>query len=162
MMIIEESDVQVVEMGEVFVNDSPAEYKVHGVGSCIILFLWDLSSELSMAMHGVRPFHKVYSHFEDCIESLFYDGMDELEEYNSFDSRNFRAGIVGGAQLFDWSYDLGSKNIEKVKELLALEKISIEFEDVGGSASRSVFFNSLTRQVDIQTYDKLTHQNPTI
>ncbi len=54
--------------------------------------------------------------------------------------KNLTAKIFGGGSVTRSSIDIGEKNINYIKEYLALENITITNQDVGGTHPRKVYF----------------------
>ncbi len=63
--------------------------------------------------------------------------------------------MVGGAQLFTFEgaserLDVGKRNIEAVKRLLAESRLKLVAEDVGGGSGRTVTLNTSTGDVSVK------------
>ncbi|MFH1767840.1 MAG: hypothetical protein ABH858_01590 [Candidatus Omnitrophota bacterium] len=67
-----------------------------------------------------------------------------------------RAKLFGGAHMFsaisvDSPLNIGAKNVEKSKEVLAACKIKIVAEETGGSYGRTIEFNLADGKVRVKT-----------
>jgi len=80
-------------------------------------------------------------------------------------ARALQALLVGGAQMFPMGAasiaSIGDKNVEAARRVLAERKIPIVFEDIGGTAGRTVVFNNTTGQVAVKTLRAMSSRGGT-
>lgn len=130
----------------------------HGVGSCVVVALYDGQTKLGALAHimlpgksdggkNVRPAQ--YS--DQAIEGM----LEELERRGSPRGR-LVAKIAGGAQMFLFSSLLvdespGKRNVEAVVRKLGEEGIPLIAMDVGDHFGRTVEFHTESGQMIIKT-----------
>ena len=83
------------------------------------------------------------------------DLVEELEKLGA-EKRFLKAKIMGGAHMFGFAktnkvFNIGARNVEKVKEVLKTLKLRLVAEDVGGSYGRSLYFYLETGDVRVRT-----------
>ncbi len=137
-----------VGMGELKIANSPAILAAYGVGSCVIVAMYDSKSKIGGFAHvmlpdssGIDPEKLNPVKFADTAVPLLFE---KLISEGVISSR-LVAKIVGGSEMFppteDFSSNIGKLNAEAVR--CAMEKIGvhIEAEDLGGNRGRSMEFN---------------------
>ncbi|MCX6343712.1 MAG: chemotaxis protein CheD [Armatimonadetes bacterium] len=147
-------DDGIARMGEVvFSGPNLPELRALGLGSCIGLCAFDPSTKLACLAHIVLP----QARTKDTDEAGKY--ADTAIPYvvkqmtaRGANASRLRFAIAGGAQLFsfpgsDSQLDVGRRNIEAVKELLADMNLKLVGEDTGGKSGRTVTFDSQTGEV---------------
>jgi chemotaxis protein CheD len=152
--VIKEKEI-LVNTGEVKFSNGPAVFSSRGIGSCIVLFIYDPKRKNGGVAHIMLP-----SDAPSAPESkfLFADKAvgDLLQKLTAEGSMipNLKAKIVGGANMFEWAEadelkDLGKTNIEKVKKELLKHRVYLAAEAVGGSAGKTVKCYTDTGKVHI-------------
>ena len=73
---------------------------------------------------------------------------------------SLHAILIGGAQMFPTGAStiasIGDQNVLAARRVLAERKIPVIFEDIGGTAGRSVVFSNVTGQVTVKTLKAIT------
>jgi chemotaxis protein CheD len=129
----------VVHSGEVRFSDHPAVFVSPGVGSCVILFIYEPWKKIGGVAHIMVPgdsTSKFSTHralFANTAPAFL---IDRLKEYGAEPGR-LKAKIIGGGNMFDWAEadglrNLGRYNIEQVKRELIKSRIYLAAEEVGG------------------------------
>ena len=133
-----------VPMGNVRVNSGGETLTASGIGSCLVIALWDPVRRAGGLAHAMLP---PASRPPGCNgqDTKYTDAaIDEmLGQMLAGGSKreHLEAKIVGGANMFpNLKADLGSENIRSAKEKLDREHIGLTRECVGGAAGRSVEF----------------------
>jgi chemotaxis protein CheD len=133
-----------VGIGEYRVGNSPMT--VIGLGSCIALILHDSRRKTGAVAHVMLPASNGNrdrpGKFADTAVPVL---LDELKEQGS-NCRSVTARLVGGASMFrnfNGSLNIGERNAEALRVLLADHRIPIELEEVGGNTGRSVLYRPL-------------------
>ncbi len=120
-----------------------------GLGSCVGIALYDAERKIGGLAHVLLYYSK---HFESGLNSFnpakFADTAIPLlvrqMEKAGGRSKNFRAKIAGGSQLFNFrrtdNTSIGEKNVEAVRETLKKLEIPLRGEDVGGNFGRTMRF----------------------
>ncbi|WKK81610.1 chemotaxis protein CheD [Marivirga arenosa] len=125
------------------------EMVCYGLGSCIGLFLQDRRLKITSGAHIPVVKTCVNTGFLSA-EEIVYKMFTQLGELGS-DLKALRAKVVGGANLYNSSFEIGKRNIEAINELLLYNKVYIAGQDLGGNVARTVHFVSTTGECHIQT-----------
>jgi chemotaxis protein CheD len=143
-----------VRMGELAISDTPGDVLVSlGLGSCIGLALVDKRAGVAGLAHIVLPastgtpkpesLHK----FADHAVPALVDGMVERGASRVF----MQASLVGGASMFAGTgLEVGARNAEAVRELVAGRRVPVVAEAVGGSRGRTVKVNVASGTVSVR------------
>ena len=116
-----------------------------GIGSCVVVCLYDSDQKLGALCHIMLPAHPESSslsplRFADTAIPLV---LDELASMGSH-QQHLVAHLIGGASMFqdlgEFVNKIGSQNIAAVQQALGQREIHIESMDVGGNTGRSVSF----------------------
>ena len=137
----------VVGIGEGIVARAPHIISSLGLGSCVVLTLYDtqrriggLAHIMLPDSHSVNGYHTPYQCADTAIAAL----LDELCGKGAM-RRNIVAKMVGGARMFsdyeNGSAGIGEQNIASIKNILKRERISLIGEDTGGHHGRSIEFH---------------------
>lgn len=122
------------------------EWVIFGLGSCIGLILLNPVSRVSGMAHIVlprapspepNPWEPV--RYADTGVAFLVAAVARL----SGDRGPIWAMMVGGARILDQLADIGSRNIEAVREALAGHRIPVVAERVGGTKSYTLRWNPL-------------------
>lgn len=141
---------KVLHINQTFATDKSAHYVCFGLGSCIGLFLVDRKKGLSGGAHILLPSNGEgeFRDASDMIETL----LTQLSGLGST-LQGLRAKVTGGAQIFDGTR-IGARNSEAVLKQLVERKIYVAAQDIGGRASRTARFTSLTGELKISTSEQ--------
>jgi chemotaxis protein CheD len=134
-----------VGMGELKVARHPSCLVVYGIGSCVILTLYDEKNKIGGFAHimlpdstGIEKEKICAGKFADTAVPLLYEMMAEEGAYKS----KLVAKIVGGAEMFppteDFSNNIGQDNVAAVENALKALEIPVAAQDTGGSRGRSI------------------------
>lgn len=169
----------IVNMGEGAVRRAPAVIASVGLGSCVVLMLYDPGQRIGGLAHILLPNSPVHSSGEcgqrypdnwkrqrgeniappDKPVYLYADTalIALFKEMTCMGASSFNiyAMIAGGARMFSEDEPsvngMGARNIMSIKKLLKREKISVIGEDTGGSQGRSVDFHLDSGRVMVRT-----------
>ena len=133
---------RMVRMGELAISDTPGDVLVSlGLGSCIGLALVDKRAGVAGLAHIVlpetsgNPKPEAMNKFADHAVPALVDGMVERGASRVF----MQAALVGGASMFAGAgLEVGSRNADAVRELIASRRVPVVAEAVGGSKGRTV------------------------
>jgi len=160
-----------VEMAQMAVAGSDTILKTSGVGSCIVITIYDSISKVGGMAHAMLASAKSKTHFGDTVatarEGINEGNLDakyadqaveklvaELEKLGG-KKQNFKAKLIGGARMFKLlsgdKFGIGYQNTESAKHKLEELGIFIESEDTGGTIGRSVEFNLENGLVSVNT-----------
>lgn len=114
-----------------------------GLGSCIGLTLYDEHLRTGAMVHIMLPDSAGRSDrpgkYADTAIPLIIEELGALGSKK----RSLIAKIAGGACMFEYfgaNLNIGERNIQKVRAILASSQIKLVSEDVGGKVGRSVTF----------------------
>lgn len=135
-----------------------------GLGSCVGIVLYERTKNIAGLVHIMLPDSTKIRQNQNKLK--FADtgilAMIEELEKQGLNRKNMIAKIAGGARMFLFSSDsslgnIGEKNVEAVKEVLAKYGIKIVAEDVGLDYGRTIVFNPETKELSIVKAGKQTH-----
>ncbi|HMM58575.1 MAG TPA: chemotaxis protein CheD [Candidatus Rifleibacterium sp.] len=137
-----------VGMAELKIARCPEQLVVYGIGSCVIVSLYDPKSKAGGLAHvmlpdstGIDPKTINPLKFADTAVPALYEALTGAGAFKS----SLVAKIVGGSEMFppteDFENNIGRDNTEAVKK--ALKKLSLPLiaEDTGGRRGRSIEFD---------------------
>lgn len=129
-----------VNSGELRFSSMPAMFVSSGIGSCVVLFIYDPKKKIGGVAHIMLPGDE--SNRLTTRKALFANTApaflaSKLTEMGA-DPASLKAKIIGGGNMFDWAEaegfrDLGRYNVEQVKRELLKERIYLAAEVSGGS-----------------------------
>lgn len=135
---------------------SEGEILSSGIGSCVLVILYDPETKVGGIAHILLPDEKYSRKVSDrnrfprpAITNL----LSEMERLGADRSRIF-ARLVGGSSMFntDRHEPIGDKNVAACRRILNELGIPIRAEDTGGNWGRSVSLDIKTGRVRITTY----------
>jgi len=135
-----------IGMGQGVVAGAPHIISSLGLGSCVVVTLYDSKRKLGGLAHIMLPdsnnlngYHPVYQCADTAIATL----IKELLIKKATPS-DMVAKLVGGARMFsDYeseSTGIGEQNVASIRNILKRERISLIGQDTGGHHGRSVEF----------------------
>jgi|Deesub1362B_J571_1020462.scaffolds.fasta_scaffold01481_3 chemotaxis protein CheD len=150
-----------IGIGEGKVLKGEGVLKAIGVGSCVVIILFDRKNKIGGFAHSMLPAPKridentpVFRYVNRAIPQL----LREMEILGA-DKSNIEAYIVGGATIFDsplatspWS--IGSRNVLEARNILTRMMIKIVREEVGGNEGRTVIFDVGKGEIRVKKRDK--------
>lgn len=159
----------IVNTGELFVGRSPAVIEAPGIGSCLVVCLYDETKKQGGLAHIMLPAGPETGElqtliiagkpqFQPSLPAKYADaGLDRLAGKLSNLGSSFAgltAKIAGGAEMFTVLKDgvgtIGSQNLAAARQKLNSMGIKIISEDVGGNVGRSVKFFLETGDIEIR------------
>jgi chemotaxis protein CheD len=145
-------------MGEGVVARGPHVVASTGIGSCVVVTLYDAKRKAGAMAHVMLPDSAAVPQaqgsfqFADTAIHLLLDGLHERGSL----LEDIVAKMVGGARMFS-SYDdrtkgIGSENIRRIKDILGTKGIPLAGWDVAGNHGRSVEFHLISGQLFVKTF----------
>ena len=125
-------------------NDASAEIVTYSLGSCLGITIYDPLKKVGGLLHLMLPASNIDHVKAAEMPYMFVDtGVPRLfhAAYNLGADRNrIIVKVAGGSQLLDAQgiFNIGVRNIESFKKLLAQQGLNIHGNDTGGMASRTV------------------------
>lgn len=172
------SDID-VHIGKVVINPGNYNLVANGVGSCLIITLYDSKLRIGALAHSLLPSSvrrnadygqnlsaPASSNKQGCMTAerntvktedtkyidVAIDKMLKGLETAGAKRADLEAKLIGGANMFSFiADDIGGKNVLSAKDKLKKEGIRIVGECVGGSQGRSVEFSPATGVVTVKT-----------
>ena len=154
-----------IKIAELFVGDSSHVIITNGVGSCVIIVLYDRLAHIGGMAHAILPrtrniktpvfpkdaAGKIFVKFADtAVDTLLEEVIAE-----GGTKEHLVAKLIGGAHMFSLlegdKFGIGFENTESARERLAFHGVPIETEVVGGTVGRNVHFDCGTGIVEITT-----------
>jgi len=149
-----------VGIGQLYVARSPAKLVCLGLGSCVAIALWDVSTKIGGMAHVMLPDEKCASKriFENPAGKFGTTAVKALTSEMKSEGANIYttvAKIAGGANMFKdvgiEMKDIGLKNAEAVKCSLGEHRIRVVADDIGGTHGRTVELDTATGKLSIRT-----------
>lgn len=145
-----------VGMAELRIGQEPDVLAAYGVGSCVIVIMFDPRSKKGGLAHVVLPDSAGISQerlnprkFADTAIPLLFQTLAHAGAYRS----SVWAKMVGGAEMFPLTEDhntrIGAKNSEAVESALTKLGVPIQGKELGGSCGRSVELHLDTGKVSV-------------
>lgn len=135
-----------VKMGEYEIQESPIIIQSMGIGSCVVICLYDRKRKIGGLAHIMSPRSEMK---EDVKPMRFADKAIKklVQEMNKkgINNRDLIVKIIGGASMFAGTtsiMSIGNDNILAVRKEFKDLGIRILKEDVGGNRGRSVWFDT--------------------
>jgi chemotaxis protein CheD len=139
---------QVIEVGTADLAVAGSGYTITsgGIGSCVVVCLYDQPRKIGALCHIMLPEHTDGSdlnplRFADTAIPLALEKMAEM----GADPTQLTAELFGGASMFQnlgsFVNRIGEQNVAAVQRILGEHHIPISRMDVGGSMGRSVQFS---------------------
>jgi chemotaxis protein CheD len=136
----------VVGISELAISADPAETLVtYSLGSCVGLVLHDPVAGVGGMLHSMMPASRANPEKAAEIPAMYTDTGAQLLIQSLFDlgatRTNLVAKVVGAASQVDREnlFRIGERNHAVVRKVLWKNAILIAAEEVGGSASRTVY-----------------------
>lgn len=159
-----------VPAGEIAVTGDEDDLTATGIGSCVVITLYDPKHKVGALAHTLLPARRMFFEARDSeyerrkmnlgspdtrYADTAIDEMVKRMEALGAKRENLEAKLIGGANMFavsDPSEDsIGKKNIASAKEKLKRAGVAIVGECVGGSQGRSVEFSLANGIVTVKT-----------
>lgn len=140
----------IVKIADLWVDREPAIITTHGLGSCLAIMLYDQSAKAGGLAHVMLPtpeLSRLKAQPGKCPQSAIEAMLKQMEALGCQRLR-IRAKLAGGSTMFagllmnrrDGGTNIGQRNAQEAKRVLASLNIPITAEDVGGDYGRSVEF----------------------
>ena len=151
-----------VGLGELSVVKDPSmSLACFGLGSCINLCAYDPISKVAGMAHIVLPESnhssqgKATAKYADIAVPLL---LEEMVRLGALKSRMV-VNLIGGAQMiqaagFEGTLDMGARNLERTRKVLASGGMGVSGADTGGTQGRSVWLSVDSGKVMVRTAGK--------
>ncbi|MDE7301963.1 MAG: chemotaxis protein CheD [Oscillospiraceae bacterium] len=148
------ADLNVVRAPDVLVT--------YALGSCVGICLYDAEKKIAGLAHIMLPQSKEAAQGIDNKRRYADTGIAELIQKMTMMGANkarLTAKIAGGAQMFNANsavFNIGERNVEAVKQVLASYRIRIIAEETGANFGRTQYFHGDTGIMEIRAATRPT------
>ena len=143
------ADMKIGKVGDVLVT--------HALGSCLGLVVYDPGAKIGGLLHAMLPLSKINREKALANPSMFVDTgvttlFNRLYEMGGKKSR-FKVKAAGCASPLGSNemFKIGERNYLVLKKLLWKNNILITSEDIGGTSSRTLYFDLSKGQVILKS-----------
>lgn len=152
----------VVAVGDMKIGRDDDTIVTHALGSCLGLMVYDPVAKVGGLLHAMLPLSKINPDKAKANPYMFVDtGVPALFKalYGMGGQKTrmiIKAAGCGNPLGKNEMFKIGERNYTVLKKLLWKNNILLEAEDVGGTASRTVYFDMATGQTVISSGGKKT------
>ena len=152
-----------VKMGGIAVTKDSDNLTVSGIGSCLVITLYDPKLKVGGLAHAMLSPHPRAGADSQIVPKAGENGdtkyvdtaIDEMlrrMKQGGTKREDIEAKLIGGANMFSaFESDIGERNVLSAKEKLKNEGVKLFGEVVGGSQGRSVEFSVGSGIVTVKT-----------
>ena len=125
-------------------NDASADIVTYSLGSCLGITIYDPLKKIGGLLHIMLPDSSIDSVKATTMPYMFVDtGVPRLFHaayHLGADRARLVVKVAGGSQLLDAQgiFNIGIRNIDTFKKLLAQQGLNIHANDTGGVSSRTL------------------------
>ncbi|MBD5139460.1 MAG: chemotaxis protein CheD [Ruminococcus sp.] len=151
-----------VGIADLNVVRAPDTLVTYALGSCVGICLYDAEKKIAGLAHIMLPLSKDAAQGIDNKRRYADTGIAELIQKMTMMGANkarLTAKIAGGAQMFNASsavFNIGERNVEAVKKVLASYRIRILAEETGANFGRTQYFHGETGIMEIRAATRPT------
>ncbi|MGI6192253.1 MAG: chemotaxis protein CheD [Christensenellales bacterium] len=147
-----------IGIAELKIVRAPDKVSTLGLGSCVGLVLYDSVTKIGGMVHIMLPIAPPNT--PDASKAKYADtAIPELIRQLTAagaQPRRLTAKLAGGASMFSTAKNIdflnvGDRNVDQCKKLLAAQHIRILAEDTGGTSGRSIEFCCETGLLQVRT-----------
>ena len=141
-----------VKVGKVVVTNRPIMLTSTGIGSCLVIVLFDPQHKIGGLAHAMLPRQKTNKLEDEAkyVEAAIDEMMAKISAQGGR-KENLEAKLIGGANMFPAiASNIGHDNISIARKKLKELGIPVVGEALGGSLGRSVEFSCLTGLVTVK------------
>ena len=152
-----ESMKQIVQVSDMKVGTKGDELVTHALGSCLGLMIHDPVAHVGGMLHAMLPLSKINPEKAAANPYMFVDkGVPILfkEVYNLGGQKErliVKAAGCGSPMGKNEMFKIGERNYTVLKKLLWKNGVLLKAEEIGGSISRTVYFDISTGRVTIKS-----------
>ena len=117
------------------------------LGSCVAVCLFDTRLKIGGINHFMLPLWNGNGLASPKFGNIATEKLIEKMLRNGSNTSDLIAKVFGGANQMNSSMEIGTRNVEIAKEVLANHGIKIIAENVGGTIGRKLKYNTGTGQV---------------
>ena len=150
--IVVVADMKLGKEGDILVT--------HALGSCLGLMVHDPETKIGGLLHAMLPLSKInpqkamvnpFMFVDTGVPMLFRQLYDLGGKKSRFKVKAAGcASPLGGSEMFN----IGARNYLVLKKLLWKNNVLIESESIGGTSSRTIYFDVTTGKITISSNGK--------
>ncbi len=150
----------IVGVAEMKAGTEGDQLVTHALGSCLGLVVYDPVAKVGGLLHAMLPLSKINPEKARTNPSMFVDAgvtmlFREIYDLGGQKERLIvKAAGCGTALGKNDSFRIGERNHAVLKRFLWKNNLLLEAEDVGGTASRTVYFDILSGTTTIRSDGK--------
>lgn len=126
------------------------------LGSCVAVCLWDPRLRAGGVSHYVLPHWAGARQSSPRFGNLAIEQLIEQTRAQGSRRRDLQAKLFGGARILESPQgegsDLGQRNVDVAREVLARESIAVVAEDVGGQGGRKLIFQIFDGSAEVRRF----------
>lgn len=154
-MDLAESGGYFLQPGYIFFSKGESSVRTV-VGTCVAVCLWDRTLRFGGMNHFLYPRARDRKHATPRYGNVATLALINLMEEAGCQRRDIVAQVLGGAITEGRpDKDLGRRNVDMAKHVLARKGIAVISEDTGGYMGRKVLFDTATGQLAVLKVHKL-------
>lgn len=140
-----------VGIGEIRVEQGSSILSAYGIGSCVVIILYDEEKKVGGLAHCLLPCGNEAN--LKCPRGAIAEVIKQMSKMGARLHRTV-AKIIGGAMMFGYfeKYAIGKKNIAQARRELQRLHIPVIAEDVFGNWGRSVIFKLENGEVEVKSF----------
>jgi len=148
---------QIVQVGDMKIGVKGDEIVTHALGSCLGLMIYDPVAHVGGMLHAMLPLSKINPQKAETNPYMFVDkGVPILfkEVYGLGGKKErliVKAAGCGSPIGKNEMFKIGERNYTVLKKLLWKNGVLLKAEEIGGSISRTVYFDIFTGRVTIKS-----------
>lgn len=158
METVKEEKIIEVSIADMKIAEGSFKLVTRGLGSCVGLTLYDPIKKIGGLAHAMLPDinnSKTKANPVRFVNYVINKMAEDLEKMGCSKSR-LVAKLFGGARMFSFitsesMLNVGEKNVEMAKQVLAELGIKISVDETGGTFGRTIEFNTENGKVLIRT-----------
>jgi len=148
---------RIVQVGDMKIGVKGDEIVTHALGSCLGLMIYDPVAQVGGMLHAMLPLSKISPQKAEANPYMFVDkGVPVLfkEVYGLGGQKErliVKAAGCGSPIGKNEMFKIGERNYTVLKKLLWKNGLLLKAEEIGGSISRTIYFDILTGRVTIKS-----------
>ena len=145
------NDYLVVGIADLKISKNPHTLVTYALGSCVAIILHDPRRRMGALIHAMLPTpgSNRIDNPAKYVSTAIPLALKKLVDRYGCHIIDIESVIVGGARILNMgaSINIGARNVEMARKVIREYGIRLVGEDVGGSHSRSVFYEISTGNV---------------
>jgi chemotaxis protein CheD len=140
-----------VGIGEIRVEQGSSILSAYGIGSCVVIILYDEEKKVGGLAHCLLPFGDEAN--LKCPRGAIAEALKQMSKMGAR-LHKIVAKIIGGAMMFGYfeKYAIGKKNVAQARKELQRLQIPVIAEEVFGNWGRSVVFKLENGEVEVKSF----------